>query len=403
MKILFVSHSSPFLEGGVETRSRETALRLAAEGHEVKYLCGKMRPEELPFERKGGIEILRKKVVPDFLLKRFPFPSYFTLAMANVLMMFHLLHLLREERFDALREDFAPVPVSGLLAFFPLPVGRRVAVVHNLPGNWSAWVRFYGAIFGGYGRVMEFFLRRGWFQFDRYVVPSRWYWKSLERASKIFRKAHFIPNGIDESLFVRHEHESRAAVSMRRLVCVGRAVEVKGHRDLLEAMGRLKPEFPEMRLTLVAQGSLLSSLMREAEALGIRENIEFVPCLAHDEMPALFRRSGLLVMPSRFEGFSLVLLEAMACGLPTLLSDIPGFRDIADGNTSVFFKEGNGLDLAAKLRWAFENPEEMREKARRGPAAVAKYRWETICSKEVSVLLGLDEEISSGEFSFHPS
>ncbi len=403
MKILFVSHSSPFLEGGVETRSRETALRLAAGGHEVKYLCGKMRPGEPSVEHKAGIEILRKKVVPDFLLKRFPFPNYCILAMANVLMMFHLFCLLRKECFDVLREDFALVPVSGLLAFFPLPVGRRVAVVHNLPGSWRAWARFYGAIFGSYGCVMEFFLKRGWFRFDCYVVPSRWYWKSLEGASKIFRKAHFIPNGVDESLFVRHDPEARAAVSIRRLVCVGRAVEVKGHKDLFEAMGRLKPEFPEMRLTLVAQGSLLSSLMRQADTLGIRENIEFVPCLAHDEMPALFRRSGLLVMPSRFEGFSLVLLEAMACGLPSLLSDIPGFRDIADESASVFFEAGNARDLADKLRWVFENPGEMAGKARVASAAVARYRWKTLCSIEASVLLGLDEGASAGEFSLHPS
>src|SRR5262245_14504261 len=94
MKFLFLSHSSPFREGGVETRSREVAAAFLRRGHQVKVLCAKTRPDEPAREWRDGVEVRCVRVVPDGFLRRFPHPHYFTLAAANLLLAFHLLALL---------------------------------------------------------------------------------------------------------------------------------------------------------------------------------------------------------------------------------------------------------------------------------------------------------------------
>ncbi|HEX5034193.1 MAG TPA: glycosyltransferase family 4 protein [bacterium] len=382
--MLFLSQSCPYREGGMETRSREIAVRIASQGHEVTYLCAKTRVDEKPEELRDGLRILRKKVLPDFLLRRFPFPSYFTLAMANLLMGFYLRRFLRRERFDVVREEVAPVPVSGIFAFARLKT-RRVAIAHGLPVSRRLWCRLYGPLFGLYGYWMERALRHGRLTYDGIVAPANWYAESLRAEGSLQAPVFSVPNGVDLKDF-KPAPVPKSKDLLLRLLCVGRLAPNKGHRYLLDGLARAQKSIPGLRLTILGQGNLEAALRRQARRLGIERSVDFAGYLPESDLPAFYRSFDLLVMPSLLEGFNIALLEAMAVGLPVLVSDIPGFRDVADGETATFFAPADPLDLAKKLMQLAGDPEGAEAMARRGLGRIQGLSWDEIASLELSFL-----------------
>jgi len=386
MRILFVSQTSPFREGGIETRSREVAIRMASAGHEIVYLCAKTKVDETPTESRDGITLFRKKILPDWLLKRLPFPNYFTLACANLFMGFHLVKLLRKESFDVIREEISPVPISSLLAFIGLPT-RRIAIVHGLSVHFRDWRKLYGAFFGLYGYWMERCLRRGWFRYDRIMVPARWYAKELEASPPIAPMIDWIPNGVNLPEFVSAELRP-PPVQIRKLVNIGRLVPNKGHIYLLQGFAEAKKAHPEITLTILGKGPLEACLRQEAKRLGLESSVEFLAYLPEKEIAPFYRRFDLLVMPSLLEGFNLVILEAMASGLPVLASDIPGFSDVLEGLDVPRFRAADSADLGAAISALVAEPQRVGRSIEAGWERVKKFDWQNAARRETQVLSG---------------
>jgi glycosyltransferase involved in cell wall biosynthesis len=115
-----------------------------------------------------------------------------------------------------------------------------------------------------------------------------------------------------------------------RLLCVGRLSPQKGHRYLLEAMPGIVTAFPKTRLQIAGAGPLEPWLRALARDLGVEQHVDFLG--VRDDVGSLMRSAHVLVMPSLWEGLSIVALEALAAGLPTVTSDIPSMRE-AFGDT----------------------------------------------------------------------
>ncbi|HKY63443.1 MAG TPA: glycosyltransferase family 4 protein [bacterium] len=384
MKLLFLCQSSPLKEGGAETRNREVARHLAALGHQVTVLCAKTSPgdpAELSWE---GVRILQKKVLPDFLLRKYPYPSYLPLAAANLFLAFHLLRLLRKERFDALREDISPVPPSGLLALIRFPGIQRSAIVHNLAPNLGLWFDYYGRAFGTVGYLMNRLLRGGWLRYDAIVCDGKWFAEELQKHAAIANRVEFIPNGVGGAFFDdRSENRSGA-----RILAVGRLVEIKGHRFLLEALARIAGKHPELRLSIYGGGPLREALIELGRELGIADRVSFEASRPSEAMPEVYRGHDLFVMPSLFEGLPLALLEAMAGKLPVLVSDISAFRSVLDERSALFFTKADSEDLAAKLSWALEHRPELTKMTGLAQSKAHAYRWENISALELAKMVG---------------
>lgn len=115
----------------------------------------------------------------------------------------------------------------------------------------------------------------------------------------------------------------------RIVLCCGRIERQKGTDVLLDAWERLPPH--DFRLVLAGSGKWEKALRRDAPA-----NVTFAGTVARDAMPALYRSAQIYVQPSRFEGMSNAILEALASGLPIVSTDIPG-------NDGVIANDVNGL------------------------------------------------------------
>ena len=144
-----------------------------------------------------------------------------------------------------------------------------------------------------------------------------------------------IPNGIDPSdLQPADEPEMRrlrgefAAPGEKLVLLVGRLVYEKGFQIALEAMPRVIRELGDVRFLVAGSGTHERELQEQAVSLGLDAHGTFLGWIGDDVLHTLYRIADLTVVPSLYEPFGLVALEAMASGCPCLVADTGGLREV---------------------------------------------------------------------------
>ena len=142
-----------------------------------------------------------------------------------------------------------------------------------------------------------------------------------------------IPNGIDPSELVPVDDldtlRARFAQPDERLVLlVGRLVYEKGFQLALEALPGLIERLGNVRFIIAGSGTAEQELRRQAHDLGLDEHGTFLGWIGDDVLHSLYRIADLTVVPSIYEPFGLVALEAMASGCPCLVADTGGLREV---------------------------------------------------------------------------
>ena len=135
--------------------------------------------------------------------------------------------------------------------------------------------------------------------------------------------AQMIANGVDTDFWSPGPAKDREA---DLLVAAGRLIPFKGFDVLLEALARAPAS--KGRLALAGEGTLEGDLRRRIAELGLQDRVELVGRLDRHGLRALFRRGSMFVMPSHREGMPLVLLEAMASGLPIVATPVGGIPTV---------------------------------------------------------------------------
>jgi glycosyltransferase involved in cell wall biosynthesis len=141
-----------------------------------------------------------------------------------------------------------------------------------------------------------------------------------------------------------------------RLLFAGRLVDLKGADTAVEALALLDPlaiGVERVTLTVVGDSQDTVYMTRFAEIVeqsGKSELIERHPTVREDELPALFDVHDIYLFPSRYEPFSLTLIHALACGIPTIASRVGGNVEIIqDGESGLLFEKGSAEDLARAI------------------------------------------------------
>ena len=150
-----------------------------------------------------------------------------------------------------------------------------------------------------------------------------------------------IPASVDLTRFQPGEDEARWDV-----ITVAALHPRKRLHDLIEATATLAADGSVPRVALVGCGALRDDLVAHAQALGVHGNIDFLGFRL--DTPELLRQARVFVLPSREEGLSIALLEAMASGLPVVASDVGEARDVVRSGLSGFlYPEGDVHALAS--------------------------------------------------------
>lgn len=140
-----------------------------------------------------------------------------------------------------------------------------------------------------------------------------------------------VPNVVDTERFhPAPQRRERGPGDPLRLLNVASLDEKKGHAVLLDAVARLRARGIAVALDVVGEGELRAALAARAGLLGLEDVVSFKGTRLPDEVAGLMRESDLFVLPSRFENLPVVLLEAMASGLPAVASAVGGVGEIVD-------------------------------------------------------------------------
>ncbi len=148
-------------------------------------------------------------------------------------------------------------------------------------------------------------------------------------------KVSVIPNGIDpEDLRPQDPAELRrlrgefAEPDQKLVLLIGRLVYEKGFQLALEAMPKLVAEVPGTRFLVAGSGTHEAELHKQAEELGLGEHGTFLGWIGDDVLHSLYAIADVCVVPSIYEPFGLVALEAMASGCPCIVADTGGLREV---------------------------------------------------------------------------
>jgi glycosyltransferase involved in cell wall biosynthesis len=194
-------------------------------------------------------------------------------------------------------------------------------------------------------------------------------------------KIEVIPNFVDTQRFRRIGRIRKKA----RIIFVGRLEREKNLMSLIDAVKGI----PEVTLCLVAEGSL----RKEIESKLRREDIQNVTMLGvipNEQLPVELNQSMMFVLPSFHEGHPKVVLEAMACGLPVIGSDVEGIRELIQHGITGYLCGTDSASIKKAIRSLLNNPKMMR---RIGSNAIRyvreNYALPRIADKEVGLYFDL--------------
>jgi glycosyltransferase involved in cell wall biosynthesis len=299
--------------------------RAAALRHDVRVLA--FRPE-----RMAGRSVFRHWADPDepVVTERLVYrrPALRPAAMATQLV--GMAAVLRAWRRDGWRPDVIHAHVFE--AGFPaVLLGRRLGVPVVVSEHFTAFQR---GLVTGYDR----FVARAAFRGAALVCPvSEDLRRQLERVEPRARY-RVVPNPVDTTVF---HPGARSRGGEIRLLNVGALAEKKRHADLLDAVALLRARGLPVTLDVVGDGELAAELAARAG-----EGVRLLGARPPAEVAELMRAADLFVLPSRFENLPVVLLEALASGLPVVATAVGGVPEIVDAAAGRLVSPGGPAALA---------------------------------------------------------
>lgn len=199
--------------------------------------------------------------------------------------------------------------------------------------------------------------------------------------------AQLVPNGVDCDYWAKgRKSDAFGAWSGRTLVYLGRLEARNGFDLLLDAFVRLAEKRPDVRLLVAGDGPERTRYESEVPP-ALREKVKFLGAL-YDERPDLFASADMMVLPARAVGFSILVLEAFAAGLPVVALPCIGVGRAGDHWKNVMLaREPNAASLAAAVDEALDADPTAREaRVQAGRAIATSYDWTRIGPQILDVL-----------------
>ncbi len=202
-----------------------------------------------------------------------------------------------------------------------------------------------------------------------------------------------IGNGVDLEVFTLRSDQGRPG----QILFAGRLAHRKGLLDLVDALAYLVSTVPAAQLTLVGAGPLEAAIRRRLRARKLEGMVTFFGQVGHRERDVLvgqLHASAVYVQPSRYEGLSTSLLEAMACGVPVVATAVSGHLDvIQDGENGLLVPPGDPVALAEAIARVLTDPGLQRRLGASARQTIERsYTWQHVvgrvldCYREASDL-----------------
>lgn len=370
MRILIVNSEHPPVGGGAGNASANIAKELVKMGGEAAILTS--RYKDFPIENQvEGVRIYRCLSLRRFEDRSSPLEQ----------LLFLLGGLTDGMRFI---REWSP---DVVITFFGIPSGPiglaakglfGMPYVVSLRGGDVPGFRPYD--FKRMHRLLAPLIRLVWKHAGCVVANSEGL-KELagEFAPEIPIKV--IPNGVNIELF----SPRKRSWEYPELLFVGRIVYQKGLDLLIKALSMLRNL--NWHLTIVGDGPYLSTIQDMAREMKINSRITFAGWVQKERIKDYYQKANIFVFPSRHEGMSNALLEAMAMGLPVIASDIAGNDELVVPERTGFLFEKNDLDgLTEGIRNLIEHPELKRRYGNQSRERIStQYTWNNTAREYLNV------------------
>lgn len=234
------------------------------------------------------------------------------------------------------------------------------------------------------GPVFAWFKRYAVRRAQRITVVSSPMVEMVVKLGAIIDDVSIEPMGVDlRGRFTRDDQVTR---SRRQILFVGRMVEKKGLKYLIEAMPRVLESYPDAELLVAGFGPEEGERKRQAEALGVGESVKFLGAVPQSRLAELYRRASIFVAPfveasnGDREGLGLVLVEAAGCGCPVAVSDTATSREVFNGCEVEYFQAGNAAAIARTISKVFDAPRQASVKA------LMRLDWDEVADRYRTIL-----------------
>jgi len=335
MKILFITQFFDATRGGGEVAFYLIAKQLAKKGHRIYVVrhkisdgdCLKDLPSNLllydinpPLKYAGGLPAtIRQNLSYLYNAVRFG------------------LKIVKREDIDIIHtNNYTPVFAGTILSKLtarPLVITIHDVALTNGLTFWKKWMRQFEvpslihSLIGYTGELLT--LNMPVNVIHTVSKTSREDILKFRKKSPIF----VIPNGIDLTMYKMKDSEVEYGDEM---VFIGRAVYYKNLEVVLKAMKVVVRRNPNAKLVVIGDGPMKPIWQRLATSLGIGDNVDFLGYVPHEEKISVLKRATALLLPSTWEGFGMVILEAWALKKPVIVSRVRPLTELVDHRRNGF-------------------------------------------------------------------
>lgn len=331
--------------GGMQLQVYLLTRELALQG--IKQDVITVRPPWEPeYEEKDGVRI-----------HRYGWPIATPRQMYAVPALGHVLKI-QSSDYDLIHchtaQDLASIPLSVLAArraSMPLVISLHSSwqFTYKAPGPYQ-WVR---------QRIGCWVEKKGLHYADAVIVLTSGMAEKLISSGKVSpSKVFVIPDAIDLENVCRRPQQNEVRKFLKKynipvgphVVFLGRLSHQKGVTYLIKAVGELKRHGTKATLILAGDGPYRAEIQKEVARQGISDRTIFTGFIHHDDVPVLLCSANVLVVPSIYEEFGSVLLEAMAAGVPIIASRVGGIPfTIRHGQNGLLVDPKNISELAESI------------------------------------------------------
>ncbi|HEX2031542.1 MAG TPA: glycosyltransferase family 4 protein [Actinomycetota bacterium] len=361
MKVLLVCPYAWDAPGGVQVHVRELGARLRERGHEVRALG-----PALGTAGEDGTDVVGRAI-------RVPYQGTVAPICFSAGSFARIRRAITELRPDVVHVHEPLVPSASMLAV--LAGGRPAVATFHAHAERSRLLDVAAPL-----------VRPVWRRLDARIAVSRAAASFV--GSRLGDRIAVIPNGVDVERFATGSAAEDLPAG-RRILWVGRLDRQKGFPVAVRAFAELAAREPDLWLVVGGEGRDRSAL--DALSADVRERVVMLGAVSRDRLPAYHAGADVFVSPALGqESFGLVLVEAMAAGVPVVATDIAGYREVVrDGVDGLLVPPGDHAALASAVRRVLSEPALAGSLRVAGRARAASYDWGAVVERIEEVYRGV--------------
>jgi glycosyltransferase involved in cell wall biosynthesis len=268
----------------------------------------------------------------------------------------------------------------------------NVPIVYTFHTQYEQYAHYFPLPAGMVKKIARERIRSFARRVDRLTAPAESIVELL-KGYGVERLVTVLPNPIEPKIFHNHDpgsvRERYGLEGKQALLSVGRLGHEKNLGLMLRALAILNKKFPKLRFIVVGSGPAEESLRREAHEFGVTDQVLFAGRVTDEELPAFFRAADLFIMTSLTETFGIVIVEAMAAGIPVVAVTANGSKDLITPGVDGLLAPNDPESLAAAIGRLLTDEEQRTRMGRSAQQTAQRYSVGALTSQ----LLALYESV----------